>query len=82
MSASVLLPYSSINVNILLNWRYIHTAFFAKKLVVCFDSVSVLCIQSHLFLDQHIPRLYPPTVPKMKINKPPCTLNHINWLIQ
>lgn len=44
--------------------------FFYKKLVVCFDSVPALHIQTQLFLDQYIHRLYPPTIPKVKINKP------------
>lgn len=52
-----------------------------KKLVVCFDYVPALHIQKHLFLDQYVPKWYPPTVPKRKINKTFCKFNHINWLI-
>lgn len=55
--------------------------FFYKKLIMCFDNMPALHIQTHLFLDQHLSRLYPPTLPKMKINKPPGKFNHISWLI-
>lgn len=51
--------------------------FFCKKLVMCFDNMPALHIQTHLFLDQYISQVLATSCPKDE-DKPPCQLNHIN----